>query len=85
MRKGSAMLDLLIKCKNLIWEMSKTKLVTIFVILTTIPLSIVGIISFAQALSAIERKTIESNPDSRAVKPEHNVDTANGGKVYQDN
>lgn len=61
MRKGSAMLDLLIKCKNLIWEMSlKTKLVTIFVILTTIPLSIVGIISFAQASSAIERKTIES-------------------------
>ena len=38
----------------------KSKLVTIFVILTTIPLSVVGIVSFSQASSIIERKTIES-------------------------
>ena len=55
------MINLLIKLKNIIWGMSlKSKLVTIFVILTTIPLSIVGIVSFSQASSTIERKTIES-------------------------
>lgn len=55
------MINLLIKLKNTIWGMSlKSKLVTIFVILTTIPLSIVGIVSFSQASSTIERKTIES-------------------------
>lgn len=55
------MFNLLIKLKNLIWGMSlKSKLVTIFVILTTIPLSIVGIVSFSQASSTIERQTIES-------------------------
>lgn len=55
------MLKVFVKLKNFIWKMSlKSKLVTIFVILTTIPLSVVGIVSFSQASSIIERKTIES-------------------------
>lgn len=49
------------RCKNFVSKMSlKTKLLTIFVILTTIPLSIVGIISYTQSLSTIEAKTIDS-------------------------
>ncbi|NLB51078.1 MAG: hypothetical protein GX809_05805, partial [Clostridiaceae bacterium] len=38
----------------------KTKLVTIFVILTTIPFSVVGFVSYTRFYSTIEAKTIES-------------------------
>lgn len=55
------MLNIIIKCKNFVGKLSlKAKLVAIFVILTTIPLSIVGIISYSQSSSTIEAKTIAS-------------------------
>ncbi|MGI6778511.1 MAG: sensor histidine kinase [Acetivibrionales bacterium] len=55
------MLVLLRNCKKYLNNMSlKTKLVAIFVILTIIPLGLVGFVSFTQSLSTIEEITINS-------------------------
>ena len=49
------------RCRQFVSRLSlRTKLVAIFVILTTIPLSVVGITSYGKAYKTIEKKTIDS-------------------------
>ena len=79
------MLIVFVKLINFIWKMSlKSKLVNIFVILTTIPLSVVRNCFIFSGIIHHEERPLIHYPNSGTAESEHQPDTADGRTVYKD-